>query len=410
MKRYLFLFSLSIALAASFFMGFWWNHYETEGRAASDGGKLSLHADPGSSAFTGSVTADDERVKGSSLGRETPPRDGAVNISVEKQQLMGVKLAVARKTAGSDTLRVLGRVAPDETRIYRINAATDGWVRKVLPVTTGSIVRRDQLLATFYAPEFFSAMKAYLYGIRSLERFQKNNEGKEQTDTTDANIENYRNALRNLGMTEHQLDEIMRTRQGSGNVEIRAPQSGFVLLRNISEGERFQRGTELYRIADLSHVWVLADIFENESRYFTPGLQARVVHPGLNKSFRARVSHVLPQFDSGSRTLKVRLETDNPGFLLRQDMFVDVELPVTLPPATTVPADAVLDSGLKKTVFVAKGEGTFEPRKVETGWRMGGMVEIIKGLVPGERIVVSGNFLLDSESRMKSPAAAAKGE
>ncbi len=161
---------------------------------------------------------------------------------------------------------------------------------------------------------------------------------KNSSKLTDANIENYRNGLRNLGMTDHQLDEIMRTRQGADNIEIRAPEAGFILTRNITLGERFQRGTELYRIADLSHVWILADIFENESQYFRPGIPVKVTHPTQNKTFHARVSDVLPQFDPATRTLKIRLEADNPGYALRPDMFVDVEFPVKLPPAITVPA------------------------------------------------------------------------
>ena len=278
-------------------------------------------------------------------------------------------------------------------------------MKKTLPVTTGSLVKKDELLATFYAPEFFSAMKAYLYGIRSLDRLKQSvGEPKEQSEVSDANLENYRNALRNLGMTEHQLDEIVVTKRGGDQVEIRAPEAGFILLRNMTLGERFQRGTELYRIADLSHVWVLADVFEMESRYLRPHVPAKVTHRGLQQALPARVSDVLPQFDSASRTLKVRLEMENPGFALRPDMFVDVELPVTLPPTLTVPADAVLDSGVRKTVFVERGNGFFEPRRVETGLRLGGRVGITKGLAAGERVVVSGNFLLDSDSKMKMAA------
>ena len=237
-------------------------------------------------------------------------------------------------------------------------------------------------------------------------------ETKEQLELTDANIENYRNGLRNLGMTDHQLDEIMRTRNGGEHVEIRAPEAGFVLIRNITLGERFQRGTELYRIADLSHVWVLADIFENESRYFHPGIPAKVIYSAGNKAFQAHVSKTLPQFDAASRTLKMRLEVDNPGYTLRPEMFVDVELPVKLPTAVTVPVDALIDSGMKKTVFIDRGNGFFEPRRVETGWRLGDRIEITKGLAPGERIVVSGTFLIDSESKMQLTAAGAqtKGE
>jgi RND family efflux transporter MFP subunit len=346
---------------------------------------------------------------GSSLGHSDemagmPP--GTVRIGGDWQQLFGVKVAEVEKKAIPRMIRILGRVAVDETRIYRINAATDGWVKKMLPVTTGSLVRKDELLATFYAPEFFSAMKAYLYGLRSLDRFQQSgDETKAQLESTDANIENYRNALRNLGMSEHQLDEIRQSRQGGEHVEIRAPEAGFVQTRNLTLGERFQRGTELYRIADLKHVWILADIFENEEQFVKPGAIARVLLIHRNTAFQATVSNIIPQFDPVSRTLKVRLDVDNSNLVLKPDMFVDVEFPVSHPPAVTAPIDAIIDSGLRNTVFVDLGNGFFEPRKVETGWRAGDRIEIINGLSPGERIVVSGGFLIDSESRMKAASS-----
>jgi membrane fusion protein, copper/silver efflux system len=332
-----------------------------------------------------------------------------VNLSPEKQRMIGVKVATVKKDPWTPTLRVLGRVVPDENRIYRINSASDGWVKKILSNTTGSLVEKDELLATFFSPEFFSGIKAYLYGLRSLDRFQKGKETKEQLDLTDANIENYRNALRNLGMTDYQLDEIMRTRQGTDNIEIRAPAAGFILARNLTLGQRFEKGTELYRIVDLSKVWVVADLFENEAQYLQPGKIVKCSLSNRRKTFQAKVSHVLPEFDETTRTLKIRLEADNPGYTLRTGMFVDVDLPISLPPAITVPADAVLDSGLKKTVFVDQGNGSFEPREVETGRHIGNRVEIVNGLNPGEKVVVSGNFLIDSESRLELAAAGMAG-
>jgi RND family efflux transporter MFP subunit len=333
-------------------------------------------------------------------------RPVTVSVSPEKQQLIGVRVAKVEKAPWNPTLRVLGRVAPDENRIYRIISATDGWVKRVLSYTTGSLVKKDELLATFFSPEFFSGIKAYLYGLRSLNRFEKSGkETKEQLEQTGASIENYRNALRNLGMTEHQLDEIMRTQQGVDNIDIRAPAAGFILVRNLSPGQRFEKGAELYRIADFSKVWIVADIFENEAQYLQPGKIVKASLPYQKKTFQARVSDILPQFDEATRTLKVRLEADNPDYTLRPSMFVDVELPLSLPPAIAVPADAVLDSGLKKTVFVDRGNGVFEPKEVETGWRIGNRVEIIKGLKSGEQIVISGNFLIDSETRLELAAA-----
>jgi membrane fusion protein, copper/silver efflux system len=417
MKRYVYLVLLLLLVIGSFLAGSWYNRPQTSGSAPSGGRRILYYVDPMNPAHTSDkpglapcgmkmepVYSDGEAVGRASADLSSMP-PGTVKISPEKQQVIGVKVASAEEAPWSGTVRVLGKVAPDETRIYRINAATDGWVKKILPVTTGSLVKKDELLAAYYAPEFFSAMKAYLYGLRAFDRFQKSVEVKEQSEVTEASIENYRNALRNLGMTEYQLDEIRRNRQGGEQVEIRAPEAGFILARNLTLGERFQRGAELYRIADLSRVWVLADVFENESQYFRPGTLVTVIHPAQNRRFQARVSEVLPQFDATSRTLKIRIEVKNASFALRPDMFVDVELPVKLPSTLHIAADAILDSGVRKTVFVDLGNGYFEPRQVETGSRFGGRVAITKGLMAGERIVVSGNFLIDSESKMKMAAA-----
>jgi Cu(I)/Ag(I) efflux system membrane fusion protein len=193
-------------------------------------------------------------------------------------------------------------------------------------------------------------------------------------------------------------------------VVVRSPVTGFVLVRNVSPGQRFEAGDELYVVADLRHVWVLADMFQYEVNYIRAGTTARVTLPHQGRSFKGRVSEVLPRFDPTSRTLKVRLELDNPAYVLRPDMFVDVEFPISLPPALTVPSDAVVDSGLRHTVFVDAGDGYFEPRRIETGWRFGDRVEVVSGLMEGERVVTSGTFLIDSESRLKASAAGARGE
>ena len=395
---------LLVLLVGSFLLGSWYNQQRTE-KSDPLGAKSSavvVGNNPDTHALTNTYT------KTATATSSLPP--GTVNVSPKKQQLIGVKVATVEKAPWNPTLRVLGRVAPDENRIFRIIAATDGWVKKVLPITTGSLVRKDELLATFFSPEFFSGIKAYLYGLKSLNRFEKSGkETKEQLELTGANIENYRNALRNLGMTEHQLDEIMRTQQGADNIDIRAPAAGFILARNLSPGQRFEKGSELYRITDLSNVWILADIFENEAQYLRPGKTVKISLPHQKKTFQAKVSDVLPQFDGASRTLKVRLEAENPDYTLRPDMFVDIELSISLPPAIAVPADAVLDSGLKRTVFVDQGNGIFEPREVETGWHIGNRVEIVQGLKPGERIVISGNFLIDSETRLELAAAGIAG-
>jgi YHS domain-containing protein len=195
------------------------------------------------------------------------------------------------------------------------------------------------------------------------------------------------------------------TRKVPDSIFAVAPADGIIIARNISSGLRFEHGAEFYRSADISRVWIMADVFENEARYYRPGMIAKVTAPQLGKTLRARVSEVLPQFDPVTRTLKVRLEAENPGFILRPDMFVDVELPVSVPAGVSVPVDALLDSGRAKRVFIDHGDGFFEPREVETGARFDDRVVIVKGLKEGERVVVTGTFLVDSESRLKTVAA-----
>jgi len=376
-------------LAGSFWVGSWYSRQETSNVKPSAEKSIAVNLDKSSDTVTDT----------SSLS------PGTVKISPEKQQAIGVRVGVVEKKAVTHTLRILGRVAADETRIYKINSAVDGWIRKTFDNSTGSLVKKDELLATFYSPDFLGAQQAYIFALSSLDRFQASGkEPPQQITLTRANIQQYKDSLRNLGMGDLQIEEIGRTRLYTENIDLTAPVTGFVLTRNVSPGERFEKGKELYRIADLSRVWILADVYENEAEYFKPGVNVKFYLLHQKKTFQAKVSNVLPQFDAATRTLKVRLEADNPGYALRPDMFVDVELPISLPPAIAVPADAILDSGLKKTVFVDQGNGFFEPREVETGWRLGNRIEIVKGLTPGEKIVLSGNFLIDSESRMELAA------
>jgi len=297
-----------------------------------------------------------------------------------------------------------------------INATIDGWITKVTPVTTGSIVREEQVLASFYSPEFLSASSALLFALSSMDRVQASGGGapqgqvqKDQMAQFNVGLQQYKDSLRNLGMGRQQVDEMIHSRKLAENIDITSPGYGVILSRNVSNGQRFVKGEQFFRIGDLSKVWIVADTYGVEVDYFKPGMSVIATLPNRGRTFKARVSNVPPVFDPTSRTLKVRLEADNPGFILRPDMFVNVELPVNLPPMLSVPAEAVLDSGLKKTVFVEKSAGIFEPREVETGRSVGNRVEIVSGLKAGEKIAVSGTFLLDSESRMRTAAAGITG-
>jgi Cu(I)/Ag(I) efflux system membrane fusion protein len=330
-----------------------------------------------------------------------PP--GTIHVDPAKRQLLGVRSVTVEKMAGHEVRRAPAQVVADETRIYRVNTGIDGWIQETYQNSTGSIVKKDQRLAAFYSPEFLAAQQAFLFGLEALARFQSNGrETEAQIRLSNTNIQQYADSLRNLGMSSAQIAEIGATRKITQNVYLTAPVTAFVLKRNVSPGQRVSRGEELYLLADLSRVWIVADLFEQEARFVRAGQTATVFYQ--DHAVQGRVSEVLPQFDPVSRTLKVRLDVDNPQFLFRPDMYVEVEFTFDRPSAVTVPVDAVVDSGLRKTVYVDHGDGTFEPRVVETGWQIGDRVEIKQGLEVGERIAVEGTFLLDSESRMKAAA------
>ncbi len=329
-----------------------------------------------------------------------------VEVGAARQQLIGVRTHEVRRDSSSQVLRVPGRIAVDDQRLYRIVAAADGWIVELRQNTVGRFVKKDQLLASYYTKELLYTERLFLLSIPANEPLATQTKDFSQASIRTAGSANPQfpiDSLRGLGMSDLQIGEIHRTRTASPQINIYSPVSGFVLTRNISPSQRFDKGTELYRIADISHVWVMTDIFEKDRQFLKPGAEATVIYQG--RRLKARMSDALPQFDPQSRTLKTRFELDNPDHLLQPDMFVDVELDVEVPPAITVPADALFDSGLRKTVFVDRGNGNFEARRVETGWRLGGRIEVVRGLMEGERIVGAANFLLDSESRMKAASA-----
>jgi membrane fusion protein, copper/silver efflux system len=323
-------------------------------------------------------------------GDGTAPPAGAVRVSAERQQTIGVRLGVVERVSGTRSLRTTGRVAPNENAVYPLVAGAAGLVRGVRGATTGSLVKKDEVLLSFFAPEFVNAQLSYFSGLDTL-----------RASTPDG-LERFANTLRNLGVSEGQLAEIRTTRRIDQYIRITSPVDGFVLDRKASVGLSCDRGFEFYRIADLRRVWILADVYENQLPFIRAGSKARITSQDQNRQFEATVSRAEPIFDESTRTLKVRLETDNPGFALKPGMFVDVRFDIDLPPSLAAPSEAIVDSGLRKTVFVDRGDGYFEPRAVETGWRLGDQVEIGKGLMSGERIVISGTFLIDSESRMRA--------
>jgi membrane fusion protein, copper/silver efflux system len=347
------------------------------------------------------VYAESARPAASAAGGPQLP-SGAVQVSPERQQAIGVRLGVAERVSGTRTLRTTGRVAADDNATYPLVSGVDARVREVRSPTTGTLVRRNETLASLYAPELLITAQGYLIALNNSEN--PGTKDPNQLAVAKTNLQRAEDSLRNLGVSEAQIEEMRTKRQATPGITIASPVDGFILQRNILVGQRVDRGTELYRIADLRRIWIFADVYENQLPFIHSGMKAGITAAQQNRKYEAVVSGAQPIFDEATRTMKVRLETDNPGFVLKPGMFVDVAFAIDLPATLAVPADAIVDTGLRKTLFVDRGNGFFDARQVETGWRIGDQVEVTKGLMEGERIVISGTFLIDSESRMKSAA------
>jgi membrane fusion protein, copper/silver efflux system len=414
MKRFMTVIALAACLAAGSFAGTWRAHRSGAAGATAQAASVytcPMHPDyrsdhPGDCPMCGMRLQTDGAggaANGDAAAPARPP--GAVQVSSERQQAIGVRLGVVSRLAGTRRLRTSGRVAADENRTYPIVAALSGWVRDVGSVATGDAVKKDQVLASFSAPdarEFESEQRSYYTSLEMLYRLQSAQPAAHDWRRSLEGIERMADGLRNMGVSNSQIREMGKRREVVHDIRVESPVDGVVLKRSVSPGLRFDRGFEFYQIADLSRVWILADVYRHDLPFIRRGASAQITTADRSRALRATVGPSEPMFDEATLTLKVRLEAANPQFALKPGMFVDVEFPVDLPPALVVPADAIVDSGLRKTVFVDDGHGYFEPRLVETGWRSGDDVEVTKGLMAGERIVISGTFFVDSESRMKA--------
>jgi Cu(I)/Ag(I) efflux system membrane fusion protein len=321
----------------------------------------------------------------------------AVSIDGATQRLVGIRLARVERGGTVRNIRAVGRVVPEDTRIYKVNSGVDGIIEETYHDSVGLLVKKDQKLAAYYAPDFLTSASGFLAA----------NERLPGTVTKDGarSLQTYTDRLRNLGMSDLQINQVAQSRRLPETIDVVSPADGFILARNISPGQHFEHDMEFYRIADLHRVWVLAEMEEEDAPYLHPGGPAEIIVKDQGRRLPARISDSLPQSEAGGGTVKLRLELENPGFHLRPEMLVDVVLPVRLPPAVTVPLDAVIDSGSRARVYIESREGIFEPREVETGWRSNERVQILKGVQPGELVVAAATFLVDSESRLKSPAS-----
>jgi Cu(I)/Ag(I) efflux system membrane fusion protein len=335
---------------------------------------------------------------------------GTVTIDGNSQRLMGIRVAAVQKSDAARITHVVGRVSPEDTRIYSVNSGVDGFVRQTFDDSVGTLVKKDQKLAIYYSPDILSAASGFLAATERVPgtvgkdgaRFTPGIGGTIARESV-RSVQGYTDHLRNLGISDEQIVHIAETRELPDGVDIVSPADGFILTRNVSPGQHFDHMLEFYRIADLSKVWVIAEVYEDEAQNLRPGTTAQIILRDVGRHLSARVTDSLPQSEPGGGTAKIRLEVDNPGYLLRPEMLVDVELPVRMQTAVIVPMDAVIDSGEHARVYVEQSEGVFQAREVETGRRVGEQVEILRGVRPGERVVVAATFLVDSETRMKMP-------
>ena len=330
---------------------------------------------------------------------------GTVQITPEKQQLIGVKYEQVEFGGGSRTIRAAGKVAIDETRIGHVHTKVEGWIDQVFVDFTGKLVQKGQPLLTIYSPDMLASQRELLLAAKA-KTIMKDSALPSGFDQSESLLQATRRRLELWDLSEAQIDQVLKTGEPIKNITLYSPMTGYITDRKAFQQLKITPDTDLYTIVDLSHVWIMADVFEYEAPNIHVGQTARVSLDALpGKAFNARIDFLQPQVDPMTRTLKVRLNMDNPGLMLKPDMYADVEFVVSLPSKLTVPAEAVLNSGDHQTVFIDRGNGYFEPRQVKTGEREGDRIQILSGLSGGERVVTSGNFLIDSESQMKAAAS-----
>ncbi len=330
-----------------------------------------------------------------------PSDPGMLEVSPEKQQLMGVTFGTVAYESAGDSVRAAARVTFDETRIAKVQSKLEGWIDQVFVNFTGKLVNQGDPLLTVYSPEALATQQEYLLAVKARDTMH-DSPLHEMLGGAENLVAAARKRLELWDISDAQIDQIAGTGKTIKYLTLASPISGFVMERNAFPKQRVAADTVLYTVADLSTVWVMADVFEYEASAVRMGQPAALTLSYLpGRVFHGRVSYIMPQVDPNTRTLKVRIEFPNGDFALKPDMYGEVELKTGGARRLVVPQSAVLQSGDRQTVFLDAGDGHFEPRVVKTGVQAADRIEILSGLKEGDRIVVSGNFLLDSESRLR---------
>ncbi len=326
---------------------------------------------------------------------DAPSSEGAVSVSPARLQTLGVKTAKAEMLSLDAAIRSVGKVEINERMIYDVSPRFEGWIEKLYINATGDPVKKGQTLFTVYSPELVSARKELAIAKQLQQTIQHADQEAQQA--AERLVEAAKERLKNWQVTSNR----------SNHISFAAPASGIVLEKNAAQGMRFTPGTTIYRIADLSTVWVIADVYEQDLDKVKLGELAQVVIDAYpDKVFSAKVEYVYPTLNANTRTTPVRLQLSNQSGKLRPGMFAHVELATAGSiPRLTVPKSAVIDSGAEQIVFLVKGEGKFKPQAVKLGLRDRHLVEILDGLQDGDEVVVAANFMIDAESNLKAALA-----
>jgi RND family efflux transporter MFP subunit len=325
-----------------------------------------------------------------------------IRISTEKIQRLGVRTEVASMRALGKTVRAAGRVEPDERHVYSISPKFEGYVERLHVNVTGQPVAKGQPLFEVYSPELVSAQREYAIAAQGVQAM--NAAGGEALAGMKQLADSSLARLRNWDLSPEQIAALVKTGEAKRTITFRSPVSGIVTEKKALQGMRFMPGESLYQVTDLSSVWVLADVFEQDIGLVRTGAKASVkinAYPG--KTFEGKITYVYPTLKAETRTVPVRIELANPGQLLKPAMFSQVEVQVgAKAPVLTIPDSAVIDSGTRRIVLVQLQEGRFEPREVRLGAHSDNYFEVQEGIKEGEQVVVAANFLIDAESNLKA--------
>lgn len=336
----------------------------------------------------------------------TEPTLAPIQLTPQRMQSIGVKLGTAQMKVVTNDIRVSGNVDVNERQLATVQLRFAGWIHKVFVDATYDYVRKGQPLFTIYSPDLVTTQEEYLLARKNQQQLKQSSvEG--VSAGADSLVSAARERLQQWEVPQSEIAKLESTGKPITDLTIDSPVSGYITERNALPNMYVQPESKLYTVADLSSVWVYAQMFQTDVGRIKPGDAATVTvdsYPG--KTFRGRVDLVLPQVDMNTRTVRVRLVLSNPGLLLKPGMFVNVLLKAPAGRSVTVPASAVFHSGSRNLVFVNKGEGNLEPREVELGSRAEGDVVVLKGLKPGESVVTSANFLIDSEAQLQAAAGA----